>query len=232
VKPSACAAIERAGKAPPLEQHTLLARTRSAPTHSKAERARSETVPSLRRCKARSPIAPLGALVSSNPCARSLSPIAMIARRTRSRSWLYAAVVPIAVAGAVYAAAQAKLAGDREPLHAYRLRFGMTPADVRATFSAPTAEDSRWRVDSSAEPALEWRGRNRSFRFEFHNAQLMAVRAVVESRDPSTHGGALEVSTAAVLRRVVREDGRVELTLVARDCPSHAEEARRLIASQ
>lgn len=170
------------------------------------------------------------ALVSSNPCVSSTH--AMIARRTRTRSWLFAAVVPIAVAGAVYAAAQAKLAGDREPLYAYRLRFGMTPADVRATFAAPTAEDSRWRVDSSAEPALEWRGRNRSFRFEFHNAQLMAVRAVVESRDPSTHGRALEVSTAAVLRRVVREDGRVELTLVARDCPSHAEEARRLVASQ
>lgn len=152
--------------------------------------------------------------------------------RAFNRSWLFAALTPIAVAGVVYATAQAKLAGDREPLSAYRIRFGMTPADVRATFAAPTAEGSRWRVDSAGETALEWRGGNRFFRFEFHNAQLMAVRAVVESRDPSTHGRALEVSTAAVLRRVVREDGRVELTLVARDCPSHAEEAQRLMNSR
>lgn len=155
----------------------------------------------------------------------------MVARALK-RSWLFAALTPIAVAGVVYATVQARLAGDREPLSEYRIRLGMTPADVRATFAVPTAEGSRWRVDSSGETALEWRGGNRSFRFEFHNAQLMAVRAVVESRDPSTHGRALEVSTAAVLRRVVREDGRVELTLVARDCPSHAEEARRLMSSR
>jgi hypothetical protein len=156
---------------------------------------------------------------------------AMVARSLK-RSWLFAALTPIAVAGVVYATVQARLAGDRPPLAEYRIHLGMTPADVRATFAAPTAEGSRWRVDSSGETALEWRGGNRSFRFEFHNAQLVAVRAIVESRDPSTHGRALEVSTAAVLRRVVREDGRVELTLVARDCPSHAEEAQRLMSGR
>lgn len=156
----------------------------------------------------------------------------MTARRAFTRSWLLAALTPLVVAGGVYAYAQAKLSGDREPLTEYRVRLGMTPADVRATFAAPSADASQWRVDSSGETALEWRGGNRFFRFEFHNAQLMAVRARVESRDPSTHGPSLEVSTAAVLRRLAREDGRVELTLLARDCPSHAEEARRLINSR
>jgi hypothetical protein len=157
----------------------------------------------------------------------------LMVTRALQRSWLFAAIVPIAVAASVYATVQARLAADREPLEAYGIRLGMTPAQVRAMFAAPTAEGSQWRVDSSGEEtALEWRGKNRFFRFEFHHAQLMAVRAIVESSDPSTHGRALDVSSAAVLRRVAREDGRVELTLVARDCPSHAEEARRLMSSR
>lgn len=142
------------------------------------------------------------------------------------------AIVPVAVAGIVFVVASQKLSRERDALSAFRVRLGMTPADVRATFAPPAAGPSQWRVDSSGETALEWRGSGRSFRFEFHNAQLMAVRAVLDSRDPSTHGDALEVSTATVLRRHAREDGRVELTLLARDCPSHAEEARRLITGR
>jgi hypothetical protein len=153
-------------------------------------------------------------------------------RRTDARTLLTAAIAPIAVAGAAFFVARSRLDAAREPLAAFRLRLGMTPADVRATFAPPAAGPSQWKVDSTGESALEWRGSGRMFRFEFHNAQLMAVRAVLDSRDPSTHGRALEVSTASVLRRHVREDGRVELTLLARDCPSHAEEARRLIAGR
>ncbi len=113
----------------------------------------------------------------------------------------------------------------------YRIHLGMTPADVRATFAHPNAASSQWRIQSAAETVLEWSSTGRSMRFEFHRAQLMAVRAILGMSDPSTHGAQLEVSTATVLRRTLRQDGRVELTLLARDCPTHAAEARRLIES-
>jgi hypothetical protein len=144
---------------------------------------------------------------------------------------MQASIVPI-VAAAVFVLVQGRLRDKPSPLANYRVQLGMTPADVRATFAPPSAVGSQWRVESGRETALEWRGGGRSFRFEFHGAQLMGVRAILESRDPSTQGDSLDVTNATVLRRHVREDGRVELTLLARDCPSHAEEARRLIAGR
>jgi hypothetical protein len=182
--------------------------------------------------KARNSTEPARALfvASASPYRRCIA--SMTLRTTTMRSMLAAAVLPVAVAGVVFFVARSRLDRDREPLAPFRVRLGMTPADVRATFAPPAAGTSQWRLDSSGANAIEWRGSGRSFRFEFHNAQLMAVRAILESRDPSTHGDALEVSTATVLRRRAREDGRVELTLLARDCPTHAEEARRLINSR
>lgn len=168
-------------------------------------------------------------MTSRAPSTTAPTPTQSVLASRSFRAVIAAAVVPVAVAGLVFVIASSKLSRERDALSPFRVRLGMTPADVRATFAPPSAGPSQWRVDSSGETALEWRGSGRSFRFEFHNAQLMAVRGVLDSRDPSTHGDALEVSTATVLRRHVREDGRVELTLLARDCPSHAEEARRLM---
>ncbi|MDP3276679.1 MAG: hypothetical protein Q8Q09_15885 [Deltaproteobacteria bacterium] len=121
--------------------------------------------------------------------------------------------------------------GADDALAQYGIRLGMSPADVRATFSLGHAEGSQWRVVADAEPALEWRSGARSMRFEFHGAQLMAVRAMLLLRDPSTQGRQIEVSTATVVRRHPQSDGRVEVTLLARECPTHAAEAQRIITN-
>ena len=147
------------------------------------------------------------------------------------RTLLKASILPV-VGAAAFVLVQDKLQPPRAPFAEYGVRLGMTPAEVRATFAPPAATDARWRLDASREIALEWSGSGRSFRFEFHGAQLMAIRAVLERKDPSTQGLALDVTNATVLHRHARGDGRVEVTLLARDCPSHAEEARRLISGR
>lgn len=141
-------------------------------------------------------------------------------------------VATIAVSASALVSCKQPVGDPDEAFSPYRIHLGMTPADVRATFAHPTAASSQWRIESTPETMLEWSSAGRSMRFEFHRAQLMAVRAVLPMSDPSTHGAALDVSTATVLRRTMREDGRVELTLLARDCPTHAAEARRLVESR
>jgi hypothetical protein len=114
-------------------------------------------------------------------------------------------------------------------------RLGMTASAVRARFQEPalgkwesapsgTAEDTAlaWRAASGAEDA----------RFEFHSGMLVAVRAVVRGDDPAALRAPLEVSKAIVRTRAEAESGTIKVTILARDCPTHHEEAERLAAGK
>jgi hypothetical protein len=110
--------------------------------------------------------------------------------------------------------------------------LGMTPTDVRDRFRAPGA--GTWRSEQRTDPALIWTAAEgappTTAYFEFHGGVLVAVRLTVPTTDPAAQGPALDVSTASVMSRQDQTDGRVEITLLARDCPTHAEEVRRLIS--
>jgi hypothetical protein len=110
--------------------------------------------------------------------------------------------------------------------------LGMTPNDVRERFRTPGP--GTWRSEMQADPVLIWTATmvepRTTASFEFHGGVLVAVRMVVPTSDPDAQGPALDVSTASVLVRRGQTDGRVEITLLARDCPTHAEEVRRLIS--
>jgi hypothetical protein len=110
--------------------------------------------------------------------------------------------------------------------------LGMTPTDVRDRFRAPGP--GTWRSEQRTDPALVWTAAEgappTTAYFEFHGGVLVAVRLDVPRTDPDAQGPAVDVSTASVLARRGQADQRVEITLLARDCPTHAEEVRRLIA--
>jgi hypothetical protein len=121
----------------------------------------------------------------------------------------------------------------------------MTASDLRRGF-VPVGE---FRVhsdsDADGELAVEWAPSATepgdaalSFvRFEFHQGLLVAIRA--DSQEPSelslAHTHPFVADAAAVLHRSVQlhssdSTARVRITLLSRDCPTHAEEVHRLTA--
>jgi hypothetical protein len=166
----------------------------------------------------------------------------------RVRGWVVGLVVVVLVVGGALlrVAIVRSLAGSFVEVRGVRL--GMTPSDVRERFVAP-APGGAWQAVARGEDfTLEWRpapplaqptttsapdaggGTAQPARFEFHAGILVGVRLVLSSTDPAAHGAPVDVSTASVLARRGRTDGRVEITLLARDCPTHAEEVHRLLA--
>lgn len=120
--------------------------------------------------------------------------------------------------------------------------LGMTPREVRDRFVAP-APNGRWRTSSGdGDLVLDWFPENTPgptsapsaspARFEFHAGLLVAARLDVLATDPDAIGSPLVVSTATVLARRGSGNGRVEVTLLARECPTHAAEVRRLLGSR
>lgn len=126
---------------------------------------------------------------------------------------------------------------NRTDFHGARL--GMSASSVRSAFPRPLS------VDLSGELALTWSAASSSasssvaseplvddalgtvtdVRFEFHLGLLVAVRATGESASTETQFSL----TDAAFRRVADDSqGRATLLWIARDCPTHAEEVRRL----
>jgi len=103
------------------------------------------------------------------------------------------------------------------------LRLGATPDEVRTSRGG-----GEWtsRVEPSGDLSLS-RG---SERFEFHEGQLVAVSVEVPPGEPAATGPAIVVTPLTVL---VREPAGplVRLRMISRTCPTHAEEADRLVAS-
>jgi hypothetical protein len=102
------------------------------------------------------------------------------------------------------------------------VRLGLTPDEVRAQRGG-----GEWttQVQASGDLALERAGE----RYEFHEGRLVAASLDVAANDPEGAGPARLLTASSVLVRQPTASG-VRLRLVSRDCPTHAEEARRLAA--
>lgn len=114
------------------------------------------------------------------------------------------------------------------------VRLGMTPRDVRDRFE-PEAGGA-WRTSvapSKDDTMLEWsapaaaeKSKATTASFEFHNGMLVAVRTHLRE---TTSKERID-STARTVTLRTPKDGGTDVTLLARDCPTHHEEAESLAA--
>lgn len=120
-----------------------------------------------------------------------------------------------------------------EPAEALpNVRLGMAPRDVRERFH-PGGEGT-WQtgLGSGDDTVIEWSARDARSpvaraRFEFHLGMLVAIRA----RTNEQLGREAISSTAkTVTRKSPAQEGGTSVVVLARDCPTHKEEAESLAA--
>ena len=112
------------------------------------------------------------------------------------------------------------------------VKLGMGPGDVRERF-APGGPGT-WQTSvgkAAGDTAIEWQAKDGSAkvkeaRFEFHNGMLVAVRATTNEAPPSDEK--ITATPASVSVRRPASSGGTELAVLARDCPTHKEEAAAL----
>ena len=115
------------------------------------------------------------------------------------------------------------------------VRLGMSPRDVRDRFDGGGAGAWQTKVGGGAgatdDTVLEWTAlgqasRATTARFEFHLGMLVAVRAHL--REPAGPERVdLTPKTVAVR---TPNGGGTDVTILARDCPTHHEEAQSLVS--
>lgn len=113
---------------------------------------------------------------------------------------------------------------EPEPLP--NVRLGMSPRDVRERFVEP----GNWQtqVGTGDDTILEFSAGTAKVehaRFEFHLGMLVAIRAHV--RGPSSER--VETTPKTVTHWVPTADG-ADVTVLARDCPTHKDEADALVS--
>jgi hypothetical protein len=150
------------------------------------------------------------------------------------RSWLVVSVL-FALA-LVFGGAGCSLSDERAPLPGVRL--GMSPRDVRDRFEG--GEQGAWQTKlgggagATDDTVLEWTATGASTRatharFEFHLGMLVAVRAHL--RAPAPPAGRVAATPKTVTGwSASPSEGGTELTMLARDCPTHHDEAELLAA--
>lgn len=111
------------------------------------------------------------------------------------------------------------------------VRLGMAPRDVRDRFE-PGGEGA-WQTSLGAaadDTALEWKAKGPSkvkdARFEFHLGMLVAIRAT--TTDPAPDAEKVSSTPKTVTVRRAAPGGGTEIAVLARDCPTHKDEAERL----
>ena len=148
--------------------------------------------------------------------------------------WIAVAVVLVPALGALATLAWGELSRSETlgPVRGVRLGTTLTSARDRLQ----TGQPGDFRTSAIEEDvALDWtpagdssEGELRSARLEFHLGLLVAMRLRLAPDAPEASGPALEVTEASVLSREPLEDG-VQLTWLARSCPTHADEVQRRI---
>ena len=118
---------------------------------------------------------------------------------------------------------------EAEPLP--NVRLGMSPRDVRDRFAA--GEQGSWQTNLGAgsdDTSLDWSSstaRVDHARFEFHLGMLVAIRAHL--REPSSAERIDATSKTVTLRRPSQAgEAGTDVTVLARDCPTHHDEAESL----
>lgn len=113
------------------------------------------------------------------------------------------------------------------------VKLGMAPKDVRDRFE-PGGEGT-WHASvgkAADDTAIEWRAndvqasKTKDARFEFHLGMLVAVHAT--TRDPAPASEQVTVTPTTVSVRRAATGGGTEIEVLARDCPTHKDEAERL----
>lgn len=109
------------------------------------------------------------------------------------------------------------------------VRLGMAPRDVRDRFHPSNGDPGAWQtaLGNGDDTVLEWTARDpqtsiREARFEFHLGMLVAIRAKTTDKL-----GREEISTTTktvTAKAPIREGGST-ITVLARDCPTHKDEA-------
>ena len=137
-----------------------------------------------------------------------------------------------------------RLGGDVEASRFRGTYLGMTAPEVRQRFAA--GAPGHWAASTSqvGEEALLWTADGAAApiahaAFEFHDRILVAVRAELASDTPEASGPPRMVTPVAVRALAddrsdaptVGRDAPRSLTILARDCPTHASEVARLLAT-
>jgi hypothetical protein len=108
------------------------------------------------------------------------------------------------------------------------VRLGMAPRDVRDRFHPESADPGAWQtaLGTGDDTAVEWTARDakstfREARFEFHLGMLVAIRAKTTEKL-----GKEDISTTpkTVTVKAPTSEGAA-ITVLARDCPTHKDEA-------
>lgn len=112
------------------------------------------------------------------------------------------------------------------------VRLGMAPRDVRERFQ-PGGEGS-WQTALGAgdDTVIEWtthdpRARVARARFEFHLGMLVAIRA--RTNEATTREDIRTTPKTVTIKEPSPEAG-TDLTILARDCPTHRDEAESFAA--
>jgi hypothetical protein len=111
------------------------------------------------------------------------------------------------------------------------VRLGMAPRDVRDRFQ-PGGEGS-WHtaLGTGDDTVLEWTAKDATTspttqaRFEFHLAMLVAIRARMKEATPREQ---VATTPKTVTLRAPDPEGGTTITVLARDCPTHKDEAESL----
>jgi hypothetical protein len=108
----------------------------------------------------------------------------------------------------------------------------MAPRDVRERFH-PGAEGT-WQTGLGAgdDTVLEWASRDPAAsvpdaRFEFHNGMLVAIRARTKEQAPAL---SITSTPKTVTLKAPALEGGTKVVVLARDCPTHKDEAEALAA--
>ena len=147
--------------------------------------------------------------------------------------WIAVAVLIVPAGYALVALITSSLGGDETVGPVQGIVLGHGPAQVRDRLetgapgsfrSTAIGEDFAldWTPDDEPGPLLE-------ARLEFHLGQLVAARMRLSPEAPAANGPEFMLSQASVLTREAAPDGAVELTWLARSCPTHADEVRQVI---
>lgn len=136
----------------------------------------------------------------------------------------------LAIALFAASAACTRLEADAIP----NVKLGMAPGDVRDRFEPGGPGTWHSAVGKAADDtALEWKATDGSAkvkeaRFEFHLGMLVAVRAT--TNEPAPSGEKITATPASVTVRRAAPLGGSEVAVLARDCPTHKDEAAALAA--
>lgn len=162
--------------------------------------------------------------------------MAMKASTKGAWKWIAIAVLIVPGAFALIVVISSALGGGETIGPVQGVLLGHGPAQVRERLE--TGAPGSFRSMAIGEDfALEWTpdgdpGPLSSARLEFHLGQLVAARMRLSPDAPAASGPEFELSEASVLTREAAPDGTVELTWLARSCPTHADEVRQVIAER